>query len=101
MTRTKTPADRRGVLQSVHEIARDLHALGAIDVACLTDLSPFKPGEIQQLREQAQMSQGVFAMALNVTTGLLDQWERGERKPKGPALKLLALIRSKGIDAIL
>jgi putative transcriptional regulator len=47
------------------------------------------------------MSQSVFAKVLNVTTSLVSQWERGEKKPSGPSLKLLSLARRKGIDAIL
>ena len=47
------------------------------------------------------MSQSIFALALNVTTSLVSQWERGEKKPSGPSLKLLALAEKKGIQAIL
>ena len=32
---------------------------------------------------------------------LVSKWERGEVRPSGPSLKLLALADSKGIDAIL
>jgi putative transcriptional regulator len=35
-----------------------------------------------------------------VTKGLVSQWERGEKKPRGASLKLLALIEKKGIDAV-
>ena len=71
------------------------------DVTCLTDVSPLAPDDIRRIREDARMSQAVFAMALNVTTSLVSQWERGEKKPSGPSLKLLSLARRKGIDAIL
>jgi putative transcriptional regulator len=36
-----------------------------------------------------------------VTTSLISQWERGEKKPSGPSAKLLALADRKGIEAIL
>jgi putative transcriptional regulator len=96
-------------LRSVHLTARDLHSVGAIDkatmrefdVACLTHTRPLEPEEIRHIREEAQMSQSVFAMVLNVTTSLISQWERGEKKPSGPSLKLLALAHRKGIEAIL
>ncbi len=48
----------------------------------------------------ANMSQAVFARHLNLTTGYVSQLERGAKKPKGPALVLLNLIRRRGIDAI-
>ena len=37
---------------------------------------------------------------LNVTTGLVSKWERGEKHPQGPSLKLLALVQKKGLEAI-
>lgn len=109
MNARKKKTYRTDLLRSVHILARDLHAVGAIDkatmrefdVTCLTDVSPLGPEDIRGIREAAQMSQAVFAMALNVTTSLVSQWERGEKKPSGPSLKLLSLARRKGIDAIL
>jgi putative transcriptional regulator len=37
---------------------------------------------------------------LNVTTGLVSQWERGEKHPKGASLKLLSLVAKNGLEAI-
>jgi putative transcriptional regulator len=71
------------------------------DVACLTPVVPLPPEVIKQIREGANMSQATFAMALNVTTSLVSQWERGEKKPSGPSAKLLSLAARKGIDAVL
>lgn len=50
--------------------------------------------------QAAGVSQGVFARALNVQPGRVSQWKRGERRPSGPSLKLLALVKAKGFDAI-
>ncbi|MCJ2136135.1 DNA-binding transcriptional regulator [Methylobacterium sp. J-026] len=108
MTEPKTTY-RSDALRSAHRIAQDLHAAGAIDkatmrrfdVSCLTPVEDLKPEAIRAIREAAQMSQAIFAMALNVTTSLVSKWERGEKKPGGPSLKLLALANRKGIDAIL
>jgi len=71
------------------------------DVACLTPVEELQPEEIRRIREKAKMSQALFALALNVTTSLVSQWERGEKKPSGPSLKLLALADKKGVEAIL
>ena len=46
------------------------------------------------------MSQAIFAHHLNVRTKLVSDWERGVKRPSGPSLKLLALVRAKGLDAI-
>ncbi len=100
---------RSGPLRSLHLAAKDLHEVGAIDkatmrrfdVSCLTPVKDFKPDAIRRIRETAHMSQSIFAFALNVTTSLVSKWERGEKKPSGPSLKLLSLVERKGIQAIL
>jgi hypothetical protein len=51
-----------------------------------------------RLREGA--SQAVFARYLNVTTGLISQWERGEKRPQGASLKLLTLVAKNGLQAV-
>jgi putative transcriptional regulator len=42
----------------------------------------------------------VFARYLNVTKGMISAWERGVKKPSGPALRLLTLVEKKGVGAI-
>lgn len=41
-----------------------------------------------------------MAKYLGVATATLSQWERGERKPGGPALKLLVLAKNHGLAYI-
>jgi putative transcriptional regulator len=53
------------------------------------------------LREEEHLSQAVFARYLNLTVGYVSQLERGAKRPTGPALVLLNVIRRKGIKAIL
>jgi putative transcriptional regulator len=72
----------------------------------LGDKAPAKPSglapeEIRRLREQAHMSQSVFASLLNITTGYLSQLERGAKTPKGPALALLHVVRRNGVKALM
>jgi putative transcriptional regulator len=52
------------------------------------------------LREREHVSQAIFAHHLNVRTKLFRDWERGVKRPSGPSLKLFALVRAKGLDAI-
>ncbi len=63
--------------------------------------APLAPEEIRALREAANMSQAVFAHLLNVTTGYVSQLERGVKRPTGPALALLTVIKRKGIEVML
>ncbi len=106
---TQTKRFRSDALRSLHSVVEDLHGVGVIDkttmrdfdLACLTPVEVFKPEAIKQIRGKAHMSQATFALALNVTTVLVSKWERGEVRPSGPSLKLLALANSKGVKAIL
>lgn len=56
--------------------------------------------EIIAVREKVGVSQGVLAAFLNVAVGTLSQWERGERHPKGSALKLLNVVKRNGLDVL-
>lgn len=46
------------------------------------------------------ISQPVFARYLNVSKGLVSDWERGVKRPSGPALRLLTVVRNKCLQAI-
>jgi putative transcriptional regulator len=58
------------------------------------------PEEIKAMRLREHISQPVFARYLNVSKNLVSDWERGVKKPGGPALRLLDLIQKKGLMAI-
>jgi putative transcriptional regulator len=97
-----------GILASVHETAEGLFGAGAIDKAtmwefdalCLTPVLPLTPDEIRALRERERVSQPVFARYPNVRKDAVSKWERGEKRPDGPSLKLLNLVKAKGLEAI-
>ena len=42
----------------------------------------------------------VFARYLNVPKDSVSQWERNLKRPSGPTLKLLCLVKKKVLDAI-
>jgi putative transcriptional regulator len=96
------------IARVVHEAASDAHKAGVMtkttmrefDEFCLAEVTELSPNDIQSLRERENVSQAVLARHLNVTTGLISQWERGERRPSGPALTLLALIKRKGLEVL-
>lgn len=105
---TTTHRHRSKALAAVHETAAGLRRLELIDAAtmrefdamCLTPVEKLTPNEIRALREREAVSQPVFAHYLNVSKGIVSKWERGEKKPDGPSLKLLNLVRTKGLKAI-
>ena len=57
---------------------------------------PMTGDEIREVRERAHLSQAVFPRYLNLTVGYISQLERGMKRPSGPALVLLNIIRRKG-----
>jgi putative transcriptional regulator len=64
-------------------------------------IEPLTGKDIRMIREQANLSQAVFAHYLNLTVGYVSQLERGSKRPIGAALVLLNVIHRKGIEAIL
>src|SRR5271165_6901097 len=99
---------RSPVMALIHETAEGLHAAGVMDKqtmrkfddACLMPVRHVTPEEIRALREREGVSQAVFAHYLNVTTGLISQWERGEKHPQGASLKLLSLVAMHGLGTV-
>ena len=95
-------------LAAAHEAAQGLAEAGLMskrtmrkfDEMCLTPVRDMTPDDIRALRLREQASQAVFARHLNVTTGLVSQWERGEKRPRGASLKLLALVEKNGLGAV-
>jgi len=104
----ETKRYKSDVLASVHEAAADLAKAGLVDKAtmrafdagCLTTVEPLTPADIKSIREREHVSQAVFAAYLHVTTSLVSKWERGDKKPQGASLKLLNLVKRKGLDAV-
>lgn len=99
---------RSDALAAVHETALgladalviDKRTMKAFDEMCLTPVEPLTPAQIRKIRAKEKASQAVFARYLNVTTGLVSQWERGEKHPRGASLKLLTLVAKKGLQAV-
>ena len=100
--------------QAMLETAEDMRQVGLLDETVYAKITmrhlgvkekvegkPLTGKDIRAMREQARMSQAVFAHYLNVTVGYVSQLERGEKHPTGAVLVLLNVIRRKGIEAIL
>ena len=100
--------------QAMLETAKDMRSAGILDKADYekitirhlgvkdkAELETLTGEDIRAMREQAHMSQAVFAHYLNLTVGYVSQLERGAKRPTGAALVLLNVIRRKGIEAII
>jgi putative transcriptional regulator len=111
MTTTKQPTR---LTRALLETADDMRRSGIIDRALHDKITlrhlgalpepsvePLTGEDIRRMREDARLSQAVFARYLKLTVGYVSQLERGTKRPTGPALVLLNVIRRKGIEAIL
>ena len=101
-------AKNKPLLKVVHETARGLRDAGLMDtktmrefdVLCLPKIAEYTPRQIKRLRERNKASQAVFAAYLNTSVSTVQKWERGEKRPNGPSLKLLNLVAEKGIEVL-
>jgi len=107
-TMAKAPAGRRPARQAVEdEVLATAHALGAalhrvgamdattmrgLDALCLPPRPDYSGAEVQRIRAAARMSQPVFARLLGVDKSAVAQWERGAKRPSGPAARLLEVL---------
>ena len=70
------------------------------NAVCLNEVIPLSAAGIRRIRAENHVSQSVFTRYLNLSTESVQKWEQGDKQPAGVALKLLILIREKGLDAI-
>lgn len=94
--------------EEMFETASGLYDLGVMgaqtlrefDAARLPPLKPYAAVEIKRLRLKTKASQAVFAAYLNTSVSTVQKWEVGDKKPSGPALKLLNIVERKGLKAL-
>jgi len=108
---SKTKASR--LTSELLDTARDMRASGLMSKAAHEKITmrhraeipslraSMSGAEIRALREEANLSQAVFAQLLNLTVGYVSQLERGAKRPTGATLALLNVIQRKGIEVIL
>lgn len=108
------PAKRMGVraveddvLATAQGLAAALHRVGVLDAVNMRDMDrlclPPRPDyggpEIKRIRAATRMSQPVFARLLGVDKSAVAQWERGAKRPSGPALRLLEVLDPEKPDS--
>jgi len=95
-------------LAAVHEMMEGLYGAGAIDKQTLRefDEASLAPRDTAQGRRDQSNTRGAARLAAgvralpNVSKNLVSDWERGKKRPGGPALRLLSIIQRKGLDAV-
>ena len=97
------------MLDVAHDMAKGLYEAGLIDSVtmrefdadCLPKTQDLNAKEIQQIRKKEKVSQVVLAKILNTSPSTVRQWEQGDKHPRGTSLKLLNLVRDKGLSILL
>ena len=100
---------KSAILEAVHDTAKGLHQAGVIDMVtlrefdrlCLLPIDPLEPVQIKEIRESSNVSQAVFAAVLSTSVSTVQKWEIGQKRPTGTALKLLHLVRDRGLDSVI
>mgnify|MGYP002778912900 FL=1 len=95
-------------MASVHEMMAGFHKHGVIsdekmrefDELCIAPPEKLSPAQIRELREQNDVSRTTFAYYLGVSPHSISHWESGKRSPSGPSLRLLAIVKNKGLSAL-
>ena len=96
------------IFRELHETTKDMHDIGRLDTTtmrefdalCLSPVKKLTAKQIRSLRVTNKLSQPVFAAYLNISPSTVRQWENGDKEPSGPSLKLLNIIRDKGLSAV-
>lgn len=101
MTNTRLRKEMLKTARGLYDLGMvDAKTLREFDAARLPALKPYAAMEIKRLRLKAKASQAVFAAYLNTSVSTVQKWEIGDKKPSGPALKLLNIVERKGLKAL-
>jgi len=86
---TKKQKFKNDAFAAIHASATALQKVGAIDQTtmrqfdetCLAVPTTLAPTQIKFIREQAHVSQPVFARYLNTSESTVQKWESGNKQP--------------------
>jgi len=107
----KKDSEEARMLRELLETAQGLHAHGVmskVDMARVRTLCAeppaYPPERVVAVRTTiAKVSQSVFASFLNVSVSTVQKWESptADKHPSGAAAKLLHIVETKGLEALL
>ena len=81
--------------------AVDEITLREIKTLCMPKIKPYSSETIRKLRKKFKLSQAALARFLNVSNSTVQKWEIGEKRPSGPAEKLLNILDQKGMQILI
>jgi putative transcriptional regulator len=94
--------------EAIHSSIEGMYRVGTIDKAtmlhsdeaCLAVPPQLEPKDIKALRQKGKVSQPTFASRLNVSASTVQKWETGAKRPSGPSLKLLSVVKKHGLGVL-
>ena len=103
-TKSKYKSD---AFEAIHSSISAMYRVGTVDKATMRrfDLSclvnpGFDADDIKLLREKSELSQRGFARELSVSESTVQKWETGAKRPSGPSLKLLSVVKKHGLGVL-
>ena len=94
--------------EAIHSAIEGMYEVGTVDKAtmrhfdeaCLSIPPELEPKDIKALRKSGKVSQPAFARRLNVSESTVQKWETGAKRPSGPSLKLLSVVKKHGLGVL-
>lgn len=99
---------KNDTVKELLKFSRELHACGIFDDGAIRRIEhagmlppePLTPKDFRLIREQSSYSVYTLARMLNTTARRYRRWELGQGKPHGAELRLLRMMRERGVDAV-
>lgn len=97
------------LIEEMLQMSREFHAGGAfseeamcrLEHAAMPPPEPLTVEDFRAIREQTSYNEYTLARMLNTTARRYRRWEQGlGRAPHGAELRLLRMIRDRGINAV-
>lgn len=108
---TRKTSEETRMLRELLNTAEDFSAYGVVSKIAMSKMRvlceeppEYTPEKVVFIRISiAKMSQAVFASFLNVSVSTVQKWESpaANKRPSGPAAKLLQLVESKGVGVLI
>ena len=98
------------IIDEMYETVQGLHSCGFLNKRRMEEFDAmynackvpkYDGAQVKALRNKLNISQSVLAMIINASAATVKAWELGNKSPSGPSCKLLQLLDTKGMAALM
>ena len=97
------------ITEGIYQDMKRLHGKGFITDEKLAvfeklrapEVPDFTAAMIKALRQRFELTQSALAALMNVSPSAVQKWEIGDKHPDGASRKLLSILDTKGLSALL